>query len=172
MILADALISATGTSARLADLRYCETSLPGSVTATASHFTTLLHPGPGEASRNNCLTLGVDSLCIVLVARDAHRYTPDGCLTVWSSPAAMRLQDNGVRRKLNEHQEFCGTCRAGDAHDTYVGRRGLEPRTYGLKVRSSTIELATRQGHSTRGQRAGIGEPQRLVTALTGGHSA
>ena len=24
-----------------------------------------------------------------------------------------------------------------------VGRRGLEPRTYGLKVRSSTIELAT-----------------------------
>ena len=25
-----------------------------------------------------------------------------------------------------------------------VGRRGLEPRTYGLKVRSSTIELATR----------------------------
>ena len=31
-----------------------------------------------------------------------------------------------------------------------VGRRGLEPRTYGLKVRSSTIELATRWGHSTR----------------------
>lgn len=26
-----------------------------------------------------------------------------------------------------------------------VGRRGLEPRTYGLKVRSSTIELATRE---------------------------
>ena len=26
---------------------------------------------------------------------------------------------------------------------TNVGRRGLEPRTYGLKVRSSTIELAT-----------------------------
>ena len=26
---------------------------------------------------------------------------------------------------------------------TIVGRRGLEPRTYGLKVRSSTIELAT-----------------------------
>ena len=28
-----------------------------------------------------------------------------------------------------------------------VGRRGLEPRTYGLKVRSSTIELATRRAH-------------------------
>ena len=27
-----------------------------------------------------------------------------------------------------------------------VGRRGLEPRTYGLKVRSSTIELATQGG--------------------------
>lgn len=26
-----------------------------------------------------------------------------------------------------------------------VGRRGLEPRTYGLKVRSSTIELATQR---------------------------
>ena len=30
-----------------------------------------------------------------------------------------------------------------------VGRRGLEPRTYGLKVRSSTIELATRPTQAT-----------------------
>ena len=30
-----------------------------------------------------------------------------------------------------------------------VGRRGLEPRTYGLKVRSSTIELATRPAQAT-----------------------
>ena len=28
-------------------------------------------------------------------------------------------------------------------HESLVGRRGLEPRTYGLKVRSSAIELAT-----------------------------
>ena len=32
-------------------------------------------------------------------------------------------------------------------HTEKVGRRGLEPRTYGLKVRSSTIELATRRAH-------------------------
>ena len=32
---------------------------------------------------------------------------------------------------------------------TIVGRRGLEPRTYGLKVRSSTIELATRPAQAT-----------------------
>ena len=44
----------------------------------------------------------------------------------------------------------------GDAvtHDSgcfrvLVGRRGLEPRTYGLKVRSSTIELATRPDQAT-----------------------
>lgn len=30
-----------------------------------------------------------------------------------------------------------------DMRQNMVGRRGLEPRTYGLKVRSSTIELAT-----------------------------
>ena len=34
-------------------------------------------------------------------------------------------------------------------HDSLVGRRGLEPRTYGLKVRSSTIELATRPHQAT-----------------------
>ena len=34
-------------------------------------------------------------------------------------------------------------------HESLVGRRGLEPRTYGLKVRSSTIELATRPDQAT-----------------------
>ena len=32
---------------------------------------------------------------------------------------------------------------------TRVGRRGLEPRTYGLKVRSSTIELATQRTNAS-----------------------
>ena len=40
------------------------------------------------------------------------------------------------------------------ARDLPVGRRGLEPRTYGLKVRSSTIELAT-QGPGRRLRRNG-----------------
>ena len=34
-------------------------------------------------------------------------------------------------------------------HFFAVGRRGLEPRTYGLKVRSSTIELATQRTNAS-----------------------
>jgi hypothetical protein len=46
--------------------------------------------------------------------------------------------DSGSKTNLTRSEGRCATTLLA------VGRRGLEPRTYGLKVRSSTIELATR----------------------------
>jgi len=43
--------------------------------------------------------------------------------------------------QLHLHQK--SVTHQAELHTHRVGRRGLEPRTYGLKVRSSTIELAT-----------------------------
>ena len=45
-----------------------------------------------------------------------------------------------------------------------VGRRGLEPRTYGLKVRSSTVELATLDSVQMRGL-----QPEPLLKATRPG---
>ena len=44
-----------------------------------------------------------------------------------------------------------------------MGRRGLEPRTYGLKVRSSTIELATPQ-RTLRDTRRRLGSGKHATT--------
>ena len=72
-------------------------------------------------------------------------------------------QNCGNRRELSEldrstscaclpthtNTKSCARCSASyqelAAQPDFVGRRGLEPRTYGLKVHSSAIELAARR---------------------------
>ena len=76
--------------------------------------------------------------------RDAGREFLHGCTCPMHFSHAFAGGTNVRANGQTPAPSFC----EGNGGQCAVGRRGLEPRTYGLKVRSSTIELATRGFHS------------------------
>ncbi len=62
-----------------------------------------------------------------------------------SAPAiAARNKQEGIEKRIVAKQsDTCWSAKTFEWQDFRVGRPGLEPGTYGLKVRSSAIELAT-----------------------------